>query len=72
MPENTPNSIAAGLIYFVSQTCQLNISKSNIKKVSEISEVTTNKCYKKLEKIKRQLIPESIIHKYNTISTQLK
>jgi len=65
MPENTPNSIAAGLIYFVSQTCQLNISKSNIKKVSEISEVTTNKCFKKLDKIKNTLIPESILQKYS-------
>lgn len=65
MPENTPNSIAAGLIYFVSQMCHLNISKASIKQVSETSEVTTNKCYKKLEKIKKTLIPESILHKYS-------
>ena len=27
IPENTPNSVAAGIVYFVSQECHLNISK---------------------------------------------
>mgnify|MGYP000963190906 CR=1 FL=1 len=26
MPENTPNSIAAGVVYFISQLCKLNVS----------------------------------------------
>ena len=65
MPENTPHSIAAGIVYFISQLCQLNISKREIKAVSEISEVTINKCYKKLEKIKDELVPATILKKYN-------
>jgi transcription initiation factor TFIIIB Brf1 subunit/transcription initiation factor TFIIB len=65
MPENTPPSIAAGVVYFISQICKLNISKRDVKIVSETSEVTINKCYKKLEKIKDELIPESIIKKYS-------
>ena len=64
MPENTPHSIAAGIIYFISQICKLNISKRDVKSISEISEVTINKCYKKLEKLTQQLIPESILEKY--------
>ena len=64
MPENTPHSIAAGIVYFISQICNLNISKRDVKIISEISEVTINKCYKKLEKLKDQLIPEVIIKKY--------
>lgn len=66
MPENTPPSIAAGVVYFIAQLCKLNISKKDVKIVSETSEVTINKCYKKLEKIAKdeQLIPASILKKY--------
>ena len=48
----------------LSQTCNLNVSKKNVNTVSEISEVTINKCYKKLYKIKDKLIPNVIINKY--------
>ena len=64
MPENTPHSIAAGIIYFISQMCKLNISKKDVKNVSEISEVTINKCFKKMELIKDDLIPSVILQKY--------
>ncbi len=64
IPENTPHSVAAGIVYFVAQTCNLNISKKNVNKCSEISEVTINKCYKKLDKIKEDLIPKIILKKY--------
>lgn len=69
MSENTPHSIAAGIVYFISQICNLNVSKNDVKNVSEISEVTINKCFKKLEKIKEEmeLIPASIRKKYNVI-----
>ena len=65
IPENTPHSIAGGIIYFISQMCNLNISKSSINNISKISEVTINKCYKKLETYKSILIPETILSKYN-------
>ena len=64
MPENTPHSIAAGVVYFISQFCNLNINKKDIKNVSEISEVTINKCYKKIEKVQESLLPHVIIKKY--------
>jgi transcription initiation factor TFIIB len=67
MPENTPPSIAAGIVYFVTQLCKLNVSKRDIRNVSETSEVTINKCYKKLEKIigDGNIIPAAIYKKYN-------
>ena len=68
MLENTPHSIAAGIVYFVSHFCNLNVFKGNIKSVSEISEVTINKCLKKLEKIKDILLPDVtdvILNKYS-------
>ena len=37
IPENTPHSIAGGIIYFVSQECNLNIPKSTINNISKIS-----------------------------------
>jgi transcription initiation factor TFIIIB Brf1 subunit/transcription initiation factor TFIIB len=66
MPENTPHSIAAGVVYFIAQMCRLNVSKRDIKNVSEISEVTINKCFKKLEKMKDDLIPAVILKKYSS------
>ena len=65
MPENTPHSIAAGVIYFIVQLCRLDVSKKEIRSVSEISEVTINKCYKKMEKLKESLIPSSILKRYS-------
>ena len=64
MPENTPHSIAAGIVYFISQICNLNVSKKDVKNISEISEVTINKCHKKLEKMKEDLVPSMILSKY--------
>ncbi len=66
MPENTPHSIAAGVVYFISQICKLNVSKKDIKNISEISEVTINKCFKKLEKYTDELVPAVILKKYST------
>jgi transcription initiation factor TFIIB len=62
--DNTPHSIAAGIIYLISQCCNLNINKSQIRVICGVSEVTINKCYKKLDSIKKTLIPVSIIKKY--------
>ena len=62
--DNTPPSIAAGIIYFISQSCHLDINKTDIKKICGVSEVTINKCYKKLETIKQELIPSCILDKY--------
>lgn len=64
IPENTPHSIAAAIVFFVSQVCMLSVSKHDINVVSDISEVTINKCYKKLELIKDDLIPTAILNKY--------
>jgi len=67
MPENTPPSIAAGVVCFISQLCKLNISKKDIKNVSETSEVTINKCSKIIEKFSKDknIIPVAILKKYN-------
>ena len=62
--DNTPHSIAAGIIYFISQICNLNITKLEIKCICGVSEVTINKCFKKLDNIKLQLIPLCILEKY--------
>ena len=64
IPENTPHSIAAGIVYFIGQLCYLNISKKDVSRISEISEVTINKCYKKLDSFKDKLIPACILVKY--------
>ena len=66
IPENTPHSVAAGIIYFVAELCKLNITKKDVNKVSEISEVTINKCFKKLVDIKTKLVPPSILSKYES------
>ena len=65
IPENTPPSIAAGIIFYISNICNLNICKKKINIISEISEVTINKCYKKIENLNYDLIPKKIYEKYN-------
>jgi len=62
--DNIPHAIAAGIVYFVAQTCQMNISKQEVKGVCGVSEVTINKCYKKMEAIRENLIPASILSRY--------
>jgi transcription initiation factor TFIIB len=62
--DNIPHAIAAGIVYFIAQNCQLNISKIDIKVVTGVSEVTINKCFKKLEAIRDNLIPMTILQKY--------
>lgn len=65
--DNTPHSIAAGIVFFISHHCHLNITKTDIKQICGISEVTINKCFKKLDKIKDALIPHCIFEKYGRI-----
>ena len=47
--DNTPPSMAAGCIYLYIKDIGYDIHKRNIADVCKISEVTINKCYKKLE-----------------------
>jgi transcription initiation factor TFIIB len=64
MPENTPHSIAAGIVFFVIQLCGLIPTKRDVKRVSDISEVTISKCHKKIEKHTADLVPGAILNKY--------
>jgi transcription initiation factor TFIIB len=63
--DNTPHSIAAGIVYFICQICNLDVTKTDIKQICGVSEVTINKCYKKIEAMKGQLVPKCILEKYN-------
>lgn len=63
--DNTPHAIAAGIIYFVSQACKLSVTKTDIYLKCGVSEVTINKCFKKMESIKMDLVPRCILEKYN-------
>ena len=62
--DNIPHAIAAGIVYFISQVCQIDITKQEVKVICGVSEVTINKCYKKLDAIRETLIPSSILNKY--------
>lgn len=57
--ENAPPSIAAGSIFLCCVEYKHNISKKDISKACEISEVTINKCYKKLVVYKDYILPEN-------------
>lgn len=62
--DNIPHAIAAGIVYFIATICNLNVSKQDVKQICGVSEVTINKCFKKLEHLKEKLIPTSILSKY--------
>ena len=51
--DNTPPAMASGCIFLYAKDLNLNLSKKDISDICKISEVTINKCYKKLE-----IIPE--------------
>lgn len=71
IPENTPHSIASGIIYFVAFMCKLPISKKDVNRISDMSEVTINKCFKKLYDMRDKLIPGVILRKYTTDSVSV-
>ena len=50
--DNTPPAMAAGCIYLYCKKLNIDKSKKNISEVCKISEVTINKCFKKIENIK--------------------
>jgi transcription initiation factor TFIIIB Brf1 subunit/transcription initiation factor TFIIB len=64
IPDNTPHSIAAGIIYFVCNTFALTPAKADIAAVCKVSEVTISKCSKKLESMKQDLIPPSVMQRF--------
>ena len=49
--DNTPPAMASGCIYLFIKINSLNINKKDISNITQISEVTINKCYKKYMKI---------------------
>lgn len=61
--DNTPHAIAAGIVYFIALKCNMNVSKSDMKQICGVSEVTINKCYKKLDGFP---LPSKVIEKYQT------
>lgn len=65
--DNIPHAIASGIICFISYNCVLDVTKQDIKSISGVSEVTINKCFKKLESMKKILLPSSIIQKYEIL-----
>jgi transcription initiation factor TFIIIB Brf1 subunit/transcription initiation factor TFIIB len=69
IPENTPHSIASGIIYFVAYICKLPITKKDVNRISDMSEVTINKCFKKLFEMREKVIPGVILRKYSTTTT---
>lgn len=69
IPENTPNSIAAGAVWFVSVLLDLGVKRKDISTISEISEVTINKCYKKLVSHKLRLVPSQFLKGNKSLDT---
>ena len=63
--ENSPTSIACGIIYLVCTVCDLDITKKDISEKCQVSEVTINKCFKKLNTYKNVLLPKDIIERYS-------
>jgi transcription initiation factor TFIIB len=61
--DNTPPAMATGCIYLVSKLKEINLSKKDISEKCNISEVTINKCYKKLEG--NEKLTEILQSKYN-------
>lgn len=70
IPDNRPQAVAAGIIYFVAYYCDIGYTKMDIKTKlgDEASEVTINKCFKKLRDYKTSLLPSWVETKYKISS----
>ena len=68
LPENTPQSIAAAIVYFVVHLCSIAIEKKTIAQISTISSVTITKCHKKLENLQNDIVPNVILTKYKKLT----
>ena len=62
--DNTPQAIVCGIIFYLSQMCQLGITKQDIIAKCLISDVTVAKCYKKLVSMEDKIVPPCLIRKY--------
>jgi transcription initiation factor TFIIB len=58
--ESAPQSIAAGCLYLVNIVMGLGRTKKDISLACDISEITINKCYKKLVEYREYLFPEGV------------
>lgn len=69
IPDNRPQAIALGICYFVSVYCGFDYSKATVKNMlsDEVSEVTINKCFKKLQDYKDTLLPSWVSEQYKNI-----
>ena len=59
-----PLSRTAGCIYFTCVFLNVLVDKNKITEICSISEVTINKCYQKLMKIKDDIIKNTSLKKY--------
>ena len=58
-----PPSIATGSIFLVCSLLKINITKKEISKTCQISEVTISKCYKNLYVYHQHILPKNILDK---------
>jgi len=61
--ENTPPSVAAGTIFMCNMLCDWGICKKVLSETCDISQVTINKCYKKMVVYKKLLLPDAVYDK---------
>jgi len=64
MNENTPHAVASGIVYFVVSEFALPVDKAQIRKVSDLSDVTILNCYEKILSYKDKLLPVAVYEKY--------
>jgi transcription initiation factor TFIIB len=61
--ENTPPSVAAATIYMCNLLCDWGICKKILAETCDISQVTINKCDKKMVVYKKLLLPDAVYAK---------
>jgi transcription initiation factor TFIIB len=67
LSENTPPSIAAGIMLLVIIACKLDITKQDLSNVCGVSQVTICKCHKKLHVHRGHIFPPEVIAKYSIV-----
>lgn len=68
--DNHSDTIAAGVVYFISQVCNLNMCKKDINLATGVSEPSINKCYNKMDAMRAALVPSAILEKYAGVDVE--
>jgi transcription initiation factor TFIIIB Brf1 subunit/transcription initiation factor TFIIB len=67
LQENNPQSITCGIFYYIIKLYNLNYTVKDLNSICDTNNATIKKCYNKIKKYENEIVPHSILSKFNII-----